>query len=124
MVQQMVQNGIEVILGGKRDPTFGPVVMFGLGGILVEIFDDVAFRVAPLTRADALTMIDEVRGSRLLRGFRGETSINQEALVQALLSLSQLLVENPRISEVDINPLILTEDGAIAVDARAVVAAP
>ena len=124
MVQQMVQNGIEVILGGKRDPTFGPVVMFGLGGILVEIFDDVAFRVAPLTRADALTMIDEVRGSRLLRGFRGEAAINQEALVQALLSLSQLLVENPRISEVDINPMILTEDRAIAVDARAVVTAP
>ena len=121
MVQQMVQNGIEVILGGKRDPTFGPVVMFGLGGILVEIFDDVAFRVAPLTRVDALTMIDEVRGSRLLRGFRGEAAINQEALVQALLSLSQLLVENPRISEVDINPMILTEDGAIAVDACAVV---
>jgi len=121
MVQQMVQNGVEVILGGKRDPTFGPVVMFGLGGILVEIFDDVAFRVAPLTRVDALTMIDEVRGSRLLRGFRGEAAINQEALVQALLSLSQLLVENPRISEVDINPMILTEDGAIAVDARAVV---
>lgn len=124
MVQQMVQNGIEVILGGKRDPTFGPVVMFGIGGILVEIFDDVAFRVAPLTRVDALTMIDEVRGSRLLRGFRGEATINQEALVQALLSLSQLLVENPRISEVDINPMILTEDGAIAVDARAVVTAP
>ena len=113
-----------VILGGKRDPTFGPVVMFGLGGILVEIFDDVAFRVAPLTRVDALTMIDEVRGSRLLQGFRGEAAINQEALVQALLSLSQLLVENPRILEVDINPLILTEDGAIAVDARAVVTAP
>ena len=124
MVQQMVQNGVEVILGGKRDPTFGPVVMFGLGGILVEIFDDVAFRVAPLTRVDALTMIDEVRGSRLLRGFRGEAAINQEALVQALLSLSQLLVENPRISEIDINPLILTENGAIAVDARAIVTAP
>jgi len=121
MVQQMVQNGVEVILGGKRDPTFGAVVMFGLGGIHVEIFDDVAFRVAPLDRVDALTMIDEVRGSRLLEGFRGEAPVNREALVQALLSLSKLLLENPRISELDINPLILTEDGAIAVDARAVV---
>lgn len=121
MVQQMVQNGVEVILGGKRDPTFGPVVMFGLGGIHAEIFDDVAFRVAPLDRVDALTMIDEVRGSRLLEGFRGEAPVNREALVKALLSLSQLLLENPRISEMDINPLILTEDGAIAVDARVVV---
>ncbi len=121
MVQQMVQSGVEVILGGKQDPTFGPVVMFGLGGIHVEIFDDVAFRVAPLDRVDALTMIDEVRGSRLLEGFRGEAPVNREALVQALLSLSQLLLENPRISEMDINPLILTEDGAIAVDARVMV---
>jgi acyl-CoA synthetase (NDP forming) len=121
MVQQMVSDGIEVILGGKRDPHFGPVVMFGLGGIHVEIYNDVAFRVAPLEASDARTMIEEVRGARLLDGFRGKAPVDREALIQSLLSLSQLMVENPNIAEIDINPLIITSDEAVAVDARGVI---
>ncbi|HEY44809.1 MAG TPA: hypothetical protein G4O11_12585 [Anaerolineae bacterium] len=121
MVQQMVSDGIEVILGGKRDPHFGPVVMFGLGGIHVEIYDDVTFRVAPFDEFDARAMIKEVRGARLLEGFRGKAPVDQESLIQALLSLSQLMVENPNVTEMDINPLIVTSKGAVAVDARGVI---
>jgi acetyltransferase len=122
MVQRMISGGFEVILGGKRDRSFGPVVMFGLGGIYVEVFNDVTFRVAPLARADAEEMIEEVRGKRLLEGVRGRPAIDRETLVKALLSVSCMLVENPRITEVDINPLLVLERGAAAVDARAVVA--
>jgi acyl-CoA synthetase (NDP forming) len=121
MVQRMVDDGVEVILGGKRDHTFGPVVMFGLGGIHVEVLEDVAFRVAPLSRADAEEMIEEVRGRRLLDGVRGRSAVDRGALVAALLSLSRVLVENPGIAEVDINPLIALRGGAIAVDARMVI---
>ena len=122
MVQRMVTGGLEVILGGKRDRSFGPVVMFGLGGLNVEVFSDVAFRVAPLSRADAEEMTDELRGKRLLEGGRGKPPVDREALIRALLSVSSMLVENPRITEVDINPLLALERGAVAVDARIVVA--
>jgi len=118
LLQRMVSGGREVILGGKRDPSFGPVVMFGLGGVYVEVFDDVAFRVAPLTRQDAEEMISEVRGSRLLRGVRGEKPSDVEAVADCLLRLSQLLQDFPAIVEVDINPLIVLEKGVLAVDAR------
>jgi acyl-CoA synthetase (NDP forming) len=94
--------------------------MFGLGGVYVEVFDDVGFRVAPLTRKDAEEMIAEVRGSRLLRGVRGEKPSDVEAVVDCLLRLSQLLQDFPAIAEVDINPLIILEKGAKAVDARIV----
>ncbi|MDH4208839.1 MAG: acetate--CoA ligase family protein, partial [Anaerolineae bacterium] len=120
LLQRMVSGGQEVILGGKRDHSFGPVVMFGLGGIYVEVFDDVAFRVAPLTREDAEEMIAEVKGSRLLRGIRGEKPSDVEAVVDCLLRLSQLLQDFPSIAEVDINPLIVLKEGALAVDARVV----
>ncbi len=122
LVQRMVSGGLEVILGGKRDRSFGPVVMFGLGGIYVEVFSDVTFRVAPLSRADAEEMIEEVRGKRLLEGVRGKPPVDREALIKAILSLSRMLVENPRITELDINPLLVLEHGAAAVDARAAVA--
>jgi len=122
LVQRMVSGGLEVILGGKRDRSFGPVVMFGLGGIYVEVFSDVAFRVAPLSRVDAEEMIEEVRGKRLLEGVRGKPPVDREALIKAVLSLSRMLVENPRITELDINPLLVLEHGAAAVDARAAVA--
>jgi acetyltransferase len=120
MVQRIVSGGVEVILGGKWDHSFGPVVMFGLGGTYVEAFDDVAFRVAPLSRADAEEMIGQVRGKRLLEGLRGKLPVDRLALIQALHSLSRLLVENPCITEVDVNPLCVLEKGVVAVDARAV----
>jgi len=121
MIQRMVSGGSEVIIGGKRDRSFGPVVMFGLGGIQVEVFDDVAFRVAPLSWTDAEGMIEEIRGKRLLEGLRGKAPVDRKALAKALLSLSSMLVENPSITEVDVNPLLLLEGGAVAVDARVVV---
>jgi acyl-CoA synthetase (NDP forming) len=121
LVQRMLSGGREVILGGQRDPSFGPVVMFGLGGVYVELFEDVAFRLAPLTREDAEEMISEVRGSRLLRGVRGEPPRDEEAVVGALLALSRLLVECPEVAEVDVNPLLVFERGVAAVDARVVV---
>jgi acyl-CoA synthetase (NDP forming) len=121
LVQRMLSRGREVILGGKRDPSFGPVVMFGLGGVYVEVFEDVAFRLAPLTREDAEGMISEVRGSRLLRGVRGEPPVDVEAVVEALLALSRLLVECPEVVEIDVNPLLVFEQGVAAVDARVVV---
>ncbi len=119
MVQRMVEGGVEVILGGKQDPTFGPVVMFGLGGIYVEVLEEVSFRVAPLTRADAEAMIDEVRSSRLLEGVRGRPPVDREGLVRALLALSRMLVDHPRLLEIDVNPLIVSPEGVVAVDARA-----
>jgi len=122
LVQQMVSVGTEVILGGKRDPSFGPVVMFGLGGVFVEAFRQVAFRVAPLTQIDAEELIDETQGSRLLAGYRGAPPADREALIHAILAFSQLLVENPRITELEINPLLVLEKGIVAVDARAAIA--
>jgi acetyltransferase len=119
MVQRMVSDGLEIILGGKRDRSFGPVVMFGLGGINVEVFSDVAFRVAPLSRADAEEMIGEIRGKRLLDGTRDKPPVDREPIIKALQSVSSMLAENPCISGFDINPLLVLEHGATAVDARA-----
>jgi acetyltransferase len=121
MVQQMLAGGREVIIGGKRDPSFGPVVMFGLGGIYVEILEDVTFRLAPLTSEDAEEMVDEVQGSRLLQGVRGQPRADRGAITEALLAMSRLLVECPEIVEIDVNPLLVFEQGAAAVDARAIV---
>ncbi|MBN1178032.1 MAG: acetate--CoA ligase family protein [Anaerolineae bacterium] len=121
LVQRMVEGGVEVILGGKRDPSFGPVVMFGLGGVMVETFADVTFRLAPIDRADAEAMVDAVRGSALLKGVRGVPPADREALVRALLTVSRMMAENPQIAELDINPLLVLEQGAVAVDARVVV---
>ena len=121
MVQRMVNGGVEVILGGKRDRGFGPVVMFGLGGVYVEVFNDVSFRVAPLSRDDAQDMIEEVKGKQLLEGVRGRPAVDRESLIRALMSTSSMLIENPDIAEIDINPLLVLESGAAAIDARAVV---
>jgi acetyltransferase len=117
----MIQGGVEVLVGGKIDPTFGPVVTLGLGGIHVEIFNDVSFRVAPLSRTDAVDMIDELQGKQLLDGYRGEPAVDREAIVAALLSISQLLLTNHQIEEFEINPLFATENGVFAVDARGLI---
>ncbi|OGO12248.1 MAG: hypothetical protein A2Y93_18170 [Chloroflexi bacterium RBG_13_68_17] len=124
LVQRMADSGVEVIVGGKRDPVFGPVVMFGLGGVQVEVFDDVAFRVAPIDRAEAESMIREVRGVGLLAGGRGRPAVDRKSLVDVLLAISQMLIDYPRLVEVEINPLIVGEGGALAVDARAQVGPP
>jgi acetyltransferase len=119
-VQQMIAGGQEVIIGIKRDPTFGPLVMFGLGGVYVEALADVSFRLAPLTAADAEEMIDEVRSARLLTGLRGAPAADRAALVDAIVRVGQLAADHPEITELDINPLLALPagQGVIAVDAR------
>ena len=119
-VQQMISGGQEVIVGMKRDPVYGPLVMFGLGGVYVEALGDVSFRLPPLTRQDAEAMIDEVRSSKLLSGLRGAPPADRSALVDILLRVGQLAVDQPEITEMDINPLIVLPEGqgALAADAR------
>jgi acetyl coenzyme A synthetase (ADP forming)-like protein len=122
-VQEMVQVGKEVILGVTRDPTFGHLLMFGLGGIYVEVLKDVVFRVVPLTRAEADEMVREIRSFPLLAGARGEKPSDLNAIVGCILRVSQMVTDFPQIVELDINPLFAYEDGqgAMAVDARIVI---
>jgi len=118
LVQPQVKGKREFVAGMFRDPQFGPVIMFGLGGIFTEAFSDTVFRIAPLTETDAAEMIDEVKAKKLLGKFRGEAAVNRRQIIGALTGLSRLSLEQPRISEIDINPLIAMPDGNIcAVDA-------
>jgi acetyltransferase len=118
LLQRMIPNGKEVILGAKRDPSFGPVVLFGLGGIYVEVLKESSLRVAPINRSEAAEMISELKGSAILKGVRGEKPSDIEAIIEMLLRLSQLVVDFPGIEGMDINPVMALEKGAIAVDAR------
>jgi acetyltransferase len=120
MVQEMVPQGKEVILGITRDMQFGPMIMFGLGGIYVEVLKDVAFRIAPLSVESADAMIRDIRSFPLLRGVRGEPPADIDAIRDALLRLSQMAIDFPEIIEADINPLLVRPEGlgAVAVDTR------
>ncbi|MBW1916645.1 MAG: acetate--CoA ligase family protein [Deltaproteobacteria bacterium] len=120
-VQEMVPPGREVIIGMSRDAQFGPLLMFGLGGIYVEVLKDVVFRIAPINESEARAMINEIHSAPLLRGVRGEKAPDLEAVCQALLRTSQLVSEFPEILELDINPLVVHDQGAIAVDVRLVI---
>lgn len=120
-VQQMVTGGHEVIIGVTADPAFGPVVMFGLGGVFVETLQDTTFRLAPTTPTEALRMLDEIRGAPVLRGVRGQPGVNREALGMLIARASRLGADFPEITEVDLNPVMASESGAIAVDVRIVV---
>jgi acyl-CoA synthetase (NDP forming) len=122
LVQEMVVGGKEVIAGMNRDPHFGPLMMFGLGGIYVEALHDVAFQVAPLDRRSAHELVRSIRGHNLLRGVRGELPSDLAALAEALLRLSQLAMEFPEIAEFDINPIVVFEEGqgVIGIDMRLV----
>jgi acetyl coenzyme A synthetase (ADP forming)-like protein len=120
-IQQMVAGGNEVIIGLIRDPAFGPVVMFGLGGVFVETMQDTTFRLAPTTQAEALRMMNEIRGAAILRGVRGQPGINQDALAALIVNVSQLAADFSEITEIDLNPVMASAAGVIAVDARIVV---
>jgi acetyltransferase len=121
-VQEMVPQGREVLIGINRDPQFGPLLVLGLGGIYVEVLKDVSFRIAPVARWEAEEMINELRSSALLRGLRGEQPADVEAIVDCMLRVSQLAVDFPEIVELDINPLMVQEEGkgAVALDMRLV----
>ena len=117
-VQRMAPPGVEVIVGMSKDPQFGPVLMFGLGGILVEVLKDVSFRIVPVTERDAGEMIREIKGYPILEGYRGQKPASIPALEKLIVKLSQFVEENPQIKELDLNPIFAYPDKAVAVDAR------
>jgi acyl-CoA synthetase (NDP forming) len=107
----MITGSEEIILGIKRDPSFGPVLMFGLGGIFVEIFKDVSFGIAPLSREEARNMIEQTKAYKILKGTRGRPPRDIDTIVDALLRLGQLAMDYPQIEELDINPLFVMDEG-------------
>jgi len=118
LVQEMAPNGTEIIVGSTTDPTFGPTLMFGLGGIFVEILKDVSFRVAPITERDAAEMIEEIKAVKILDGARGMPPCHKPTLAEILHKTSKMLMENPEIKELDMNPILAYPDSAMIVDAR------
>jgi acetyl coenzyme A synthetase (ADP forming)-like protein len=120
-VQQMIQGGQEVIIGAVTDPSFGKLVAFGLGGVLVEVLKDITFRLAPATKADALSMLDGIKAAEMLKGVRGSDPVNREALANLIVSVSDLVNDFPEISELDLNPVFASKNTAIAADVRIVV---
>jgi acyl-CoA synthetase (NDP forming) len=112
------EPGVEVIIGGLNDPTFGPAIMFGLGGIFVETLKDVAFRICPLDETDAREMIREIKAFPVLAGARGTQAADLDALAKLLLSVSRALLEHPEIRELDLNPVKVHGQGLLALDAR------
>ena len=122
LVEEMAGAGVEMVIGGLRDPEFGPLVMLGLGGIFVEVLGDVAFRICPITEWDARDMVDELKGGPLLKGARGQAPVNIDALVDVLLKIGGegglLMRAGDRVEELDLNPVIVTPLSAVAVEAR------
>lgn len=120
-IQEMLPNDREVIVGGKKDPTFGQTIAFGMGGVFVEVLEDVSFRITPITRQDAIEMLKEIKALKILKGYRGKPPVDFEALVDILLRTSKMLEGNPEIKELDINPIFALPDRAVAGDARIIV---
>ena len=120
LVQEMVKGSRELVVGLTRDPQFGPCVMFGLGGIFTEILKDVAFRVAPLTRHDALEMMQEIKGHRILDTVRGMEAADRDLLVDMLINVGRIGIENENVKEIDINPVVISGKDPVAVDALVV----
>jgi len=120
LVQEFAPSGVEVIIGLIRDPQFGPTVMFGLGGVFVEVFKDVSFRVAPLTERDAYEMIEEIKGKALLEGYRGTQPADKKAIADAMIKVGQIGLDIPEIKEMDLNPIMAYPSGIKVVDARVI----
>jgi len=118
IVYPMLPKEVEVIVGMINDPHFGPVAMFGLGGIFVEVLEDVSFRIIPLEEEDAEEMIREIKGYKILKGIRGEPPRDVPAIKEVLLKVSKLAMENPEIKEIDLNPIFVFEQGLQVIDAR------
>jgi len=120
LVEKMATEGKEIIIGMKRDTSFGPLIMFGMGGVFVELFEDVAFRIAPLTLEDAEEMIKSTKAYQLLNGWRGGETYHIRAIQDVIIKISQLAINIPKISEIEINPLRVFPDGrgALALDCR------
>jgi acetyl-CoA synthetase (ADP-forming) len=118
MLVQHMYPGREIIVGAKRDPQFGPVIMFGLGGIFVEVMKDVSFRLIPVNEEEIREMIQEIKGYPVLKGVRGKKPVNFKALERCMMAVSKLMWNRPNIQEMDLNPVIIDDKQAIAVDAR------
>jgi len=118
LVQRMAPESTEVIVGSVKDPQFGQTILFGLGGVFVEVLKDVVFRIAPLEERDAREMIQEIKGYSVLTGYRGLPPADQDAIVNIILNASRLVTENPQVDQMDLNPIIVYERGASVVDAR------
>jgi acyl-CoA synthetase (NDP forming) len=123
-VQSMADPGVEVIVGATRDPQFGHVVMFGLGGVLVEMLRDVSMRLVPVEQRDARAMIREIKGLPLLQGYRQYPPCDLDSLEEVILGLSRFLEEHPEVRELDLNPVLCYPKGLVAVDARVVLEEP
>ncbi|MDP1759186.1 MAG: acetate--CoA ligase family protein [Thermodesulfovibrionales bacterium] len=117
LVEEMAPEGIEVIIGGVIDKQFGAVVMFGLGGVFVELFKDIAFALAPLKEEDALWLIQQVKGYKLLEGFRGKAAVDKDALIKIILTVSEIIASR-HVEEIDLNPVALYPKGAMVLDAK------
>ena len=118
LVQEMAPQSTEVIVGASKDPQFGQTLMFGLGGVFVEILKDVTFRIAPITREDACEMVTRIKAYPLLKGYRNTPATDVDAIIDILLNTSRLVMDNPQIKELDLNPIMAYEKGAKTVDAR------
>ena len=118
IVYSMVPQGTEIIIGVIKDPHFGPVIMFGLGGIFVEVLKDISFRILPIEERDAREIINEIKGYEILKGVRGEGPKDIKAIKILLMKVSKLTMENPEINEIDLNPIFIFEKGLQVVDAR------
>ena len=120
LIADMIEGGIELIVGMERDEQFGPTVLVGLGGVLTEVLDDVALRLAPVPRAEAGDMLDGLRGAPLLGGFRGQPAVDRDAVCDLIVAVGRLAAARPEIVELDLNPVIATAAGATIVDALVV----
>ncbi len=121
LVEKMMPTSTEVIVGGIRDSQFGPSIMFGIGGIFAEIYDDVAFRVAPIDRIDASNLIHNLKGSKILEGARGKPPADLDSIINILTNVSDLMIEHDAISQLDLNPVLVYSDSACAVDSRIII---
>ncbi len=118
LVQEMAPESTQIIIGAIKDPQFGPSLMFGLGGVFVEVLQDVSFRIVPITERDAKEMVSEVKAYPLLKGYRGKPPADMDAIINILLNTSELVIEHTEIKELDLNPIMVYERGAKTVDAR------
>lgn len=117
LLQQMVKKGVEMMIGSKKDPTFGSTILFGLGGLFTEVLNDTSLRICPIEREDAEKMVQEIKSYKILKGHRGIPPANIEAIIDTLMKVCELVMEYEEIAELDINPLFVSEEGVIAADA-------
>ena len=120
-IQEMIPSSFEVMVGGKYDNTFGQTIAFGLGGIYVEVYEDVSFRIVPITEKDAINMITDTKANKILVGYRGKKPADMKALIDILMKTSKMLESNPEIKELDMNPVFALSDRAVAIDARIII---